>query len=222
MNHDSPESFEARFEYLCSRIVNSREELATCESVGYHGTSVESLLLLARTGALPGGSIENSRSGDTAKGSFYFFPQGEQDSSLLIEQAAQYAHLVAAAHELMATLRLDVTNASHRLFADDILNRTESSAKYGILYERYIKKSGITPDGLVALKEECRQRTGVVVSLSPEMQRDFEFYAGDPGENDAYINCPNGLRYSYLSGIWFPKESEKEAFLERARRESKG
>lgn len=217
MPHDNPESLEARFEYLCSRIVNSREELAACESVGYHGTSVESLLLLAGKGALPGGSIENPRSGDTTKGSFYFYPAGDQDPSVLIEQASQYAHLVASVHDLMATLRLDPANASHRLFADDILNRTESSADYKTLYKRCVKKSGITPDGLVALKKQSRQRTGVVLSLSPELHRDFDVHAGDPGENDAYIISHDGLQYTYLSGLWFPKEEERAEFMERAR-----
>ena len=125
---------------MCSRLTCLPDELASCASVGYHGTSIESLLEIVRTGALPGGTIENPDSTDTQKQSLYFFPKGvtlpcpedprrsvtEVHEPLpLIEQARAYAHTIESQFALLRALNLDPTNSTHRSVIDCLLYHFE-------------------------------------------------------------------------------------------------
>ena len=187
--------------------------------IGYHGTSLESIEYLIENGHLPGATEDII----LRRGDLYFYPRKKmfQEHHLAhtffdseaIEKTEEFASIIAQEHYLMKHLGLDMNDQSMRRLAKGMLlfDMEQEEA-----YEE-LGKMGFSPEQLDEALEQAEERSGIVLALDKKILQHFNPEDGDENEGDLKINCPDGLDYSYFSGLK-PISDQEWDFFENLRK----
>lgn len=161
------------------------------EAYGYHGTSIEAIEHLARTGVLPSTASYGGR--------FYFIPQGvtvafgQTDE----EHAESYSEINAQKAYVLSRLpfRPSDMETFHNLF--DAPDETDME----IFFEE-AEKHNFSRGDLSKLLTECRKqkRRGIVLTLSPKIKEEFKVEE-DVDSEQRSIATEGGLPIEFITGI---------------------
>lgn len=198
-------------------------------TIGYHGTSIESMQYLIRTGHLPGAVGENitaspEDSWRLQKGDLYFYPLKSKfpdynpdvskhfpDEAHVIDRVARYASDVARAHYFLTKLGLGFDNPEYNLGARNVMATGMLHTEIREFKEELIS-IGISSTDIDQAVQEAKQRKGVVIALSATLLKKYQPRDGDRDEGDLRFTFPNGLDYKYLSGLKPLGEEESRFF----------
>lgn len=155
-----------------------------------HGTSIEAVFELAKSGKLP--------TSLSSEGDFFYVPENavfEDPTESVSKRTEQYANTLAAEHYVQNQLPFKVKNESS--FANMFDFEDE--------LEKFIKEEAI-PNGVKEefvrrlVKEASDKRKGVVITLSKSIAQNYKEVRGDDPE-DMMITAKDGLPLKYITGI---------------------
>lgn len=178
--------------------------------IGYHGTSLESIEFLAKSGHLPGGLF--SHAGQEGK-YLYFFPKKSEflhhpsasefrEEKSLVSEAADYAESIAGSHCLLKRLGLDIGDRELDPMARNLVSNIPADV-WNPTTERdhFLNNLGIKKTDLDEALDDARKRKGVVLALNKTILTSHTLSGGDPTEGDLRILIPEGLSLDYISGL---------------------
>lgn len=201
-----------------------RKGISTPDTIGIHGTSLESVRTLLTTGGLPGRTNRNSDGVFNFKtGDFFFYPQlstfpdGNMLTSLglnfpdyveswdeeLYDRAVDHANRNAKTHSLIEKLHLDMTNPNHLIAAQDLTDelaynrftRLPELVWFGRLFKGPLKYF------IDRLATQAIVRRGFLVGIDRSVIFNYNLQKGFEGL-DLKINVGRqGLNEKYVSGL---------------------
>ncbi len=203
------------------RLFQAAEDpLSLATAIGVHGTSLEAVAEIVRTGKLPtgkGGTLSQSREDNKA---IYFFPteasvqsdfshfqnKGEYliPSDGAIPNARMYAGKSAALHEFMSKANLSLDNPDHIKIAFEITYPDErfDLEKTTALFSEVERINGGDPQGarLRKIHSDIKTiETGVIIYFD---RKTLETFTVESNENPGlYITCPNGFPINCILAI---------------------
>ncbi|RJQ25099.1 hypothetical protein C4577_06385 [Candidatus Parcubacteria bacterium] len=208
-------------------------KLPNCQFVyGYHGTSIEVLTNLVKTGKLLGWTTDSFRDrGLPQKGDFYFvinykrFPNIRRKKLRVedpVDFAKAYAEMITRRHFLATNLKLTLEESRNHLpVLNHIRNKIEglnivSPEESSFLdkeFDNLCKKVGLSESDVEKILKELKRRKGFVLALGDSLKDDFKIKLAD--EKSIYseerrIELKGGLNSKYIVGIEPQGEAEKE------------
>lgn len=156
--------------------------------LGYHGTSIEAIEHLAKTGYLPNTGRH--------KNELYFYPTNAVGIDNVIEETKMYSRWNAWKHFMTNQLPFEPNYDELCVFDDSDLSELPTLA-------RQCEEYNISEYQLNRLLGKAkRERKGVIISLSPDIINEFKLYTPSKVEQDErYIKVPQGLNIDYIAGI---------------------
>ena len=203
------------------------------ESIGYHGTSLESIKMLLDKGILPGSSGDEDTV-DYGKGALFLFPRksvfpeyyatGEFSDENALEYARDYAEFLGRYHYIANSLGLDLDKTEDRNVGKSLARRDSGipgdaeEAKETV--EVLVSKKGMSREKINAVLDKSKSRKGVIITFSKNTLDDYKTVKGDDTSHiqDIALICPKGLEYKYISGIE-PLGQEEWDFFEKLQKE---
>ncbi len=190
--------------------------IETDDCIGYHGTSLESILSLRQTGSLLGKTTP-THTPDSEFGDLHIFPiifelldgLGEPDPKpkdwsreIVEEMASGYATDNARDHCFLGSLGLDINNEQ---YSNDVLDvSTENSFNYDNPVFLEVVKTflnlGLSNTDIDRYLKRASRRKGIVMGISINILEHFNLKL-DPEEYAFRINVPLGLDYRFISGL---------------------
>ncbi len=172
---------------------------------------MEAMKSVVLRGALPGGTkgvdISFSQPGVPMLSAYYLQsrerPEGSDDEAFmetLLDEAIAYAGTIARVHAVLAYLKLDL----------DLRNELPTHAEMmltGTIGVRSRKQAcerlGVSPEQLKAALAYAEKRSGVVIGLSADVLRQYEYIETNEGgeSHEIAIRCPRGVDASCLIGL---------------------
>ncbi len=189
----------------------------TRRTIGYHGTSIESMQYLIRTGHLPGAVGENiaaspENSWLPQKGDLYFYPLKSKfpgydpdiskyfpDETHVIDSVVGYASDIAESHCFLMKLGLGLDNLEYNIGARNLMCgmfRNEIRE-----FKEKLISIGINNADIDQAVKEAKKRKGIILGLSTTLLRQYQPKDGDKHEGDLRFTFPKGLDYKYISGL---------------------
>ena len=196
------ETAESEKEERIKKIISLFERgMDTKDSVGYHGTSIESIEFLLENGHLPGG-YDPEDGGNY----LYFWPkkskfEGNPLHDGLIEEkdalgmAEYYADELAKTHFLMKRFGLDMDDGKKTRMVRDLFSPVSHDEAYKSLLDLGIDKKELDFE-----IRQAEKRKGVVLSLNSNILESHSALPGDT-EEDLRIAIPEGLKLDFISGL---------------------
>lgn len=179
--------------------------------IGFHGTTIDSIALMARTGRFPTGIQEPAN---------YFFPRPSvismPEAKCVLTDSDQEAFdsCCSYAEELAADalmLRLLGRDLKQRQELVDLLFDLQHEPQ---IFENHLREDGYYPSEVRSLSEEIGIETlkelgrfaisitgGVLLALSPRILEDFTVTEAIPGDDGLRVLCPEGIPIDYFSGL---------------------
>lgn len=226
-----------RMERIERIIALSEVNIEQVDTVGFHGTSIQSIKDCVGRGVLSGGVIEHPghqyRYGDIFM--YPFDPSTKRNNrKQIFEDTVGYAGVVAQRHHLLESLRLDFGNPKHHFLAEELRelknvkwSNEELAHAFNDFVALRLGRKRSTED-IEQLRQEVERAVkgaeefrGFVLALHSRVAVDFEQLPGDLGEKDVRIACPRGLSLEYISGIAPQGEREKE-YMKSLKNQLKG
>ncbi|MEA3464360.1 MAG: hypothetical protein U9R14_04815 [Patescibacteria group bacterium] len=165
---------------------------------GWHGTSIEAILYLAKHGRLPVSGLYE----DT----LYYAPK-ESLSIKAQDHASMYANDLAKEYFVLNQLPFEVKNRElfsgifdHENYDDETRKLVEDDLKKFIAEE--VIPNNFDENTFRNLVREANKRKGVIISLSERITQDYEEHGGDDMDlEDMSIQTKKGLPIQYITGI---------------------
>jgi hypothetical protein len=179
-------------------------------AIGFHGTSLASLIVAMKTGFIPTGRSQN------CEGHLFFFPTSHAEvnreglipltndtqkiDSKSFEEASGYAHDLSRA--VLAAKALDL-NLSSDVGWRTAINLSDIATGQDISGREALKDAGFSERELILLDRQLdRVKRGFVLLINPSALTEHAHHLGDPGYGDLKIELPpEGLSLKHLVGI---------------------
>lgn len=184
-------------------------------SLGYHGTSIYTILYCLKFGVLPGATDRDTprTAVDPDNGDLYFW---KIDNSKYdydpISLASSYASSIAQRHHLIEILGLDRANLNHQKAAMEFLYDHPEFRK------GFLELIGLemNPEDLEGRISKAYDHKGVIIGIDQSVTAEFgivdmESYTNDDGWK--IQTNGRGLPFNYIRGISALGEIEQNIFL---------
>lgn len=199
-----------------------RRGIASPDTIGYHGTSIQSFKAFVETGNFPGSTEPpHPLQSFPQPGDVYFFPFSAvgshmDDSSLLsrhscLEGARDYATLISKAHQLLTDLDVPLARSDMLQVAYDISNGTSVDMLENMDDEKVREFLSLRPKkAMERIIAEAKKARGVIVAI-----RDTVGDIVEPADShDAYkINMRRITPQQAFSGLQPLGSPEADYFL---------
>ncbi len=211
------------------------------EIVAFHGTSLETLHEVLRTGRFVGTTQNDTAHKIDGKSVPVFSvfalnsPTAREASHTddedfemhLVKEARDYATTIAERHAFLRELGIPISERYNLLDLNDIcFGRGDKCILDEDMCDEFIEKAGTRVPGVTLTKDQIRAaiirahtRKGVTLGFKKALFQDFPVYQVGKETNDesyeAVIHCPEGIPLSYLIGV-DPYTKEELQELEKA------
>ncbi|OGK26130.1 hypothetical protein A3D80_01510 [Candidatus Roizmanbacteria bacterium RIFCSPHIGHO2_02_FULL_40_13b] len=194
-------------------------------TIGYHGTSLETVKTLLRTGNLPGSFLEYPDPHLPKKGDIYFAPlagkippgvtprhvfQTPQES---FDEAEVYANLNSRDVRVLRQLGLDPYDPRYAIWGEEILSPSKGLRN---LKTAPPPINELTEEQVEAVYVADEQYKGFVLGLDESIVKDRTVSVGESGD-DLRISTMGGLPLDAITEI-YPLGAEEENFIESLRK----
>lgn len=225
-NLEGPEE-EERCRKLVEYFENGLDNDAS--TLGYHGTSLETIEYLIKHGHLPGGTGKKKSEHDVAVGALHFYPSKEKfanhplfaefsDKEKAIDGAGSYAKTIAATHYFLRALGLDLSNRDQTYIARYLTSWAHTVERDEIFDDMI--SAGYDREYLEQTFERAIQRKGVILALNVDLLKSHQVLDGDAREGDLKVMLTEGLDCNGIVGLEPLGQEEWNYFEEMQRRYS--
>lgn len=212
------------------------------DTIGYHGTSLESMQYLLRIGSLPGYTTRTEHDPHLPQlGDLYFAPIPERfpDRNIVysaittpLNDGVIYAAEAARSYNLARLLRVDISDPHYYSMIHSITlnaNDFQTSKSLGVSNwdddaQQYLNQLaedlGLSDATIQAHIRRSLQRQGVVLTISKEALQQYEVLPGDQPD-DLRLRCPEGFDYRFFNGLQ-PMGRDEIAMFDNMRRQVRG
>lgn len=193
------------------------------DCIGYHGTSIETMLVVIDTGFVPcrtAGKEFWLRNGDLS-----FFPVKSKfpshknfddfpNEGEVIDSTHGYANDIALEHYFHRITGMDLKKPYHEVrLCLSPKYRPDSNHHFMKYLKRRLKEKMPTAEEVYRILDESRERKGLIIGLREAVLENYKLLDGDYGEGDLRMRCPGGLDYRLITGI-IPLGEHEKKFIE--------